>query len=334
MHHIHRLLAGIVLIALLGALPAAAQDSTPTPPAEDAAPDYLLAWPVAHPTDEMLNAARDCAINALVAERYPETLALDEIADAFAPETACDWAVLAAAYGDYARNHDLDNAEDFPEAGIDAFKQAVALNPVIALRANLMGGGYFATGTLVEPPPHAEQAIAELTLHYDFSGIGGFENSWIDYTIRITDAAGEPVISGTIERLGDTGEEIKTEATGTVDPALIQALGPALDDLLPIGEPFEMLTCYDIYSDWEVTLTFDDDTTISLATHDSNFMYIGGPWQAVIDGKNYMQYSGNFVNTLSDLIDALALPWGESAAWSCFWPGDPLEFAYPAPATD
>jgi hypothetical protein len=65
-----------------------------------------------------------------------------------------------------------------------------------------------------------------------------------------------------------------------------------------------------------------------MVTNDSNLVGIGGPWQVDIDDQSYMQYSSAFSSAIVDLLDALQLPLGETAAMGCGGVIDPLESAW------
>ena len=113
-----------------------------------------------------------------------------------------------------------------------------------------------------------------------------------------------------------------------LDPDKVQALGPALTDLLPIESQFDFVVCTDNYPDWSIVLTFKDGTQLYLTTNGSNFLFVGGPWQTKIEGQNYFQFSSGFAKTIIDLFEALGLPFGSPASMYCG--GDTLfEKAFP-----
>ena len=66
-----------------------------------------------------------------------------------------------------------------------------------------------------------------------------------------------------------------------------------------------------------MTLTFEDGPTVNFATNGSNILNAGGPWQAEIDGQNYMQHSADMLTAVIELKEALELPFGETAAMTC-----------------
>jgi hypothetical protein len=103
-----------------------------------------------------------------------------------------------------------------------------------------------------------------------------------------------------------------------VDTQTLQALGPALTDLLPVASKFTLAPCYDNYPDWVVTLTFADGATLTLQTDNSNFLFFGGPWFTDVDEQSYVQFSAAFAEALSEVVSAVGLPLGEPGAMSCF----------------
>ncbi|MFN8530660.1 MAG: hypothetical protein U0670_18805 [Anaerolineae bacterium] len=91
-----------------------------------------------------------------------------------------------------------------------------------------------------------------------------------------------------------------------------------------------LIVCYDLYPDWAVTLTLADDTLVTLQSHESNVIGVGGPIQTMIDGQRYVQYSSRFVLTAADLLEALGLGLGDTPAYTCGRSDDTLlALAYP-----
>jgi hypothetical protein len=118
---------------------------------------------------------------------------------------------------------------------------------------------------------------------------------------------------------------------GPVSSDLVQVLGSALGDLVPIGSPFEWGECSGETKDWKVTLTFADGTELTMFTQKSDMLFSGGPWQTVIGGQAYMQYSKAFLRALIPVVEALDLPVGRSAGGCCGSASDLFEVAFPAP---
>ncbi|MBC7813848.1 MAG: hypothetical protein H7175_22020 [Burkholderiales bacterium] len=288
--------------------------------------DFALTWPVLPPTDAQIADARSCDLDTLLASRYPEALGVDELAAAHSAESACDWAVLAAAYSTRIKDKDALTAE-----ARDAYAHAVSANPALAFTLPLWHG-YFNTTPLVAPPSvEAHGPITGVNIEYAYSGMG----SVVGYEVGIVNANDAPTFSATlnldaVDMFGDSSSlEDEVKYSGAVDTALVQALVPALTDLLPVGAPFTIDPCWDNYPDWHVTLTFADNTQWTLSTNRSNFMFAGGPWQVEIDGQQYTQVSAAFVLTLLDLTRAMELPNGETLAMGCGVMTELLDLAYP-----
>lgn len=254
---------------------------------------------------------------------------MDELADAYSPESACDWAALAVAYANLAEN----DGTELPEAGKEAFVAAVLSNPALAF-APLMFFGYYNALPLVEPPPLAEQAITEVVMDYLWGGMG----EQVNYRATISEANLEPIVSGSLDiepsffgvsEGTPTPAPTQSRLTGTLDVDLVQALGPALSDLLPIASQFSSQPCWDNYPDWTVSLTFEDGTQIEMITNNSNWIGVGGPWQTTIEGQDYMQYSSAFVLALLDITEELELPLGQPMAMGCGGEYSLLDAAFP-----
>jgi len=287
--------------------------------------DFPIPWPMPPLTAEQIADARACDIPELHDDRYAEGLSMDDLPTVYSPVTLCDWAVLAAAYGYRA----ADTEEAVPASGQQAYLNAVSGNPVLALKSWLMFGD-FGTGSLVEAPPIAGQPIKTVLLEYTFAGI----SYQADVTVIITDADTLPSVYGHLYEYSDFREEgeepvISHDLSGTVDPALVQALGAALTDLVPIETQFSAIGCYDYYPEWSVLLVYEDGTTLNLATNGTNFLGGGGPWQVKIDGQDYMQVSVAISTALSPIASALGIPGGTTAAMSCGSGAEFVDYAYP-----
>jgi hypothetical protein len=302
-------------LLMLVSMASAAQDATPTPELESV--EYAFEFPVDVPTESQISEAYICALVA-GAESDADATATPEV-DAVERSAACEIANEALALA-AARGED----EPASEEEITLFHSLVEANPALALRIDLIAY-YFNASALVAPPEFADQPITALHLTYTFAGLGPSNY----YDVTITDADGDPQVSGAVEiRTGGEDDEPLT-LPETVDSEIVQAFGAALSDLLPIEEQFSAVPCLDFYPDWTVELTFADGTEITLVTNDSNVIGIGGPWQVEIDGQNYMQYSGAIITAVVGLFEALELPLGTTGGMSCFGASEPLWDGYP-----
>lgn len=256
-----------------------------------------LRWPVTAPSSSQIQDARQCDVENLAPERYPMSLAIADLADAYQARTACDWAVLAFAYA--ARG---DQAGP-PEEGETAFVRSVSLNAAYALKSVLLFS-FFTYGDFIEAPPLTAEPLVQADLQYNWRGQGDD----IAYVVTISGANSDPVATGTVN-----GEPF--EAQPPAD--MMQRLGQALTDLVPIGTPIELTPCSDNFPDWRVRLTYADGSELEVVTHGSNVIALGGPWQVVIEGQSYMQHSLGFFIAIGDLIQFMELPWGQPVGSSC-----------------
>jgi hypothetical protein len=257
-----------------------------------------LSWPLVIPSQAQVQSARECNFEALLAERYPFSMSAEDLASAFAARTACDWAVLSVAYANRAGEGQLP-----PVEGQMAAARSVYLNPAYALTTPVLFP-YFGLPNFVEAPPIAQQPLTEVQLLYYWSGMGS--DTYYDVTISAADS--EPLASGTFN---------EQPYRSSPPSAVVQGLGAALTDLVPIERPLTLTICANNYPDWTVTLTYQNGAQLKMVTNLSNALGYGGPWQVAIDGQNYMQYSPAFLFALLDLLDALELPLGQPASVNC-----------------
>ncbi len=293
------ILAGLLALSMS----AAAQEATETAPSDPV--EFPLTFPLGFPTGDQLAEAYDCDLETAPATGDIETL------------TACELAVRALELA--AERGEKPIADD--ETAL--LVSLVEANPALVLRLSLIATYYDAI-PLVSAPDFGAQPVTAVHLTYTFFGLGPSN----DYDIAI-DLSGEtPAVTGTAEI--DGGDDSDPVAVPeTVDAAVVQALLPALSDLLPIAEQFSSVPCWDYYPDWAVEFTLEDGTVVAVVNNESNVVGIGGPWQVEIDGRNYMQYSNTFSVAVVDLLEALGLPLGETAAMGCGGITDPLWDAFP-----
>lgn len=284
-------------------------DSPPVASTEEAVQGLPFAWPMPAFTEEQIEAARACDIENLVIERYPMTLAQEELLDSYAPQDACDWALLATAHA----FRQVQGEPLLPEAE-EAFTNALLGNPALMFTTYFFYG-YFDALPLVESPDFVQQEITDVRIEYYWAGMsmGGA----IEYVVEIAQADGEPVVTSTA----------LTE-TVALDASMVQTFTNAFGSFLPVNSKFELTPCTDNYPSWVAQLTFADGTEVELST-DSNFMFVGGPWFMETDGQLYLQMSSAFGVAIATLVDSLGLPLGEAAATTCY-PAPPFDLAFPA----
>ena len=260
-------------------------------------------WSIAPLTAAQIEEVSNCALEELAAARYPDNILIAELPDAFSPVSACDWAVLAVAYAE-RRSED----DPLPEPAKEAFLEVISRNYGFAVTTPLFYP-YFGEVSLVELPPFAQQEVTTVKMDYTWVG----EGDSVSYSVSIEQADTKPIVSATIM---PESFAVNLDLEG-LEKDKVQALGLALTDLLPIESQFEFVVCTDNYPDWLISLTFKDGTQLDLTNSESNFIFIGGPWQMKIDDQNYFQFSFEFAQALFDLCKALGLPFGSPGGMYC-----------------
>jgi hypothetical protein len=276
-----------------------ATTAAPTATITPESPNFPVAFPMPTLSRQQIQEVADCKIQDLAAERYPENINTSGLLDSFTPISGCDWAVLS--YGYAVRNQ----SDSLSQLGLEAFKKAVSSNYGFALASSLFEY-YFGSVLLVQKPGFANQEIIKIKINYTWSGKG--EPSQVKHSLLIDQANSQPVISSHTDPIVNNI---------TVDKNIVQSLAEGLDDLLPIDSEIHLLYCTDNFPEWLVSLTFTDGTQVIMKSN-SNFMYIGGPWQTQIDSQTYIQYSPAFAMKMANLMEALELPLGEPAGMYCF----------------
>lgn len=280
--------------------PVLANHAPPAPTAPVHRGAAVLAWPVAPFTPAQITEATGCDVDKLAEQRYAKELAVDALPGAFAAQTTCDRAALAAACAARVKGGDP------PPACLDAYRAVVAANPAFAF-VDALADGYFGRLPLVDPPPHAARTLTGVVLAYKWDGLG----HPVAWTLTVTDAATHPSVqvSG------------KSAPASVKQPATlgdnVAALGHALGGFLPVRAPLQAVDCTDNYPDWTAHLTFDDGSALDLATHGSNLLGLGGPWQLALGNTTYLQLSPDFTKAVAQLVEALALPIGEPEGEFC-----------------
>lgn len=250
------------------------------------------------PTGQQVQEARGCDFEALIDERYADVTA-DELRESYPVVTSCDWAVLAAAYALHA-----EADESAVQPGHLAWANAVYHNAAYAFVDSLYF--YLDISGTVAPPPLAQEPLVSVTIRYDWTGMG--EPHEVEWVVTIENADTVPEVTGTVE-----GQAY----SATLDAEVVQALGQALTDLLPVAGSESLVVCFDNYPDWQITLVYSNGATAELASHGSNIYTLGGPWWVELDDQLYLQTSPTILIALYDIITALELPVGEPAATYC-----------------
>jgi hypothetical protein len=269
-----------------------------TPPAAPPSASALLAWPIAPFTKAQIAEVKKCDLEKRADRVYAKSVDIDALPTAAKLVDICDQATLAQACATR-----LKDDQDPTKPCIAAYSAAVKSNPAFAFAAGLPGG-YFGKVAIVDPPSPAAHVLTSAVIHYSWGGMGDA----VDWTLTIKDANTKPSVTVTGATSKPAPADIGTK---------IAALGSALQSFLPIPEPLEATSCYDNYPDWTATLTFEGGGTLELATHRSNLLGLGGPWQLTVGSQTYVQLGPQLVKAMAALMKALDLPAGEPMAQTC-----------------
>lgn len=301
----------ILLLVLLNITIAMAQDEPDSMP--------LFQFPLLAPTDEQIQSAYDCELPIQIEEitaLEASDIALEDMSDCELALEAIKLAVPGREEGTLS-----DDAKDL-------LMKAIMANPAMAQKLAMLVY-FYGTVDLVSPPEFADQPITQVTITYEFFGLG---NS-LTYELQIDDADSSPLVSGDVFNDAPSGEEdsegLSELSVTTLDSELLQAFASALRDLMPIGEYFSIINCTDFYPDWVISLTFEDKTQVTLLTNGTNIIGQGGPYQTTLDDQKYMQYSAALEDVIIPIFEALELPFGETAGMSCSGISDPIFDAFP-----
>lgn len=275
-------------------------------------------WPILMPTQEQILEAKGCSIETLAEVRYPENINYWELEHAYPLVSSCDWAVLSFAY-----QLRFDDKEKISEDGKRAFIEAIKQNYAFTLNKPLFYI-YFNSFELVDIPPIANQPIKSISINYEWFGNG--DPSHLKYDIEIRDTqtpSNEFSLDIKLEP-----KDLINNLSESINPEVVQKIGSALTDFVPIQSPFKMENCVHNTSDWTLILTFLNDETITLKTYQSNLLTVGGPWFMELDGQFYIQFSSKITQAIFNLFDSIGLSFGQPYSMTCYQI-DPIELAYP-----
>jgi hypothetical protein len=266
---------------------------------------YPMDFPPPVITQAQINEVLACNIPALVSQRYPQALPLEQLSSSYSPQSTCDWAVLATAYGD--RLADDQTYADFnnplPEVATQAYFNAINQNPAFSMDDPLLF--YFGRSDLVRPPSITSQKITFLQIDYQWEGLG----SSIFYTLIVENADTTPTLS-------IQPPELIGQINTSLDSRLVQALAPAATNLIPIPHKFQYKPCWDNFPVWAILVKFADGNSLYI-TSSSNHSAWGGPWMVDVNGASYVQVSYELWGAVYDLILAVNLPLGEPETYGC-----------------
>ncbi|GAB5492853.1 MAG: hypothetical protein Phog2KO_30680 [Phototrophicaceae bacterium] len=270
-----------------------AQEETSTSPE-----DYIFDFPPPMFTNEQYEAVLECDFTDISTE-----LEFDTDADSC---TLAQFAVMTSQ----TTNRD----GDLPDEAYNAYHLAVEDNPAIAYQIDVYYA--FANGARnLVSTPNFEQDLTSVIIDYSF--VGGQTN----YTlVMLPDEDNENVFTVTGNVYHETfsqeePEEYEVDTSINID--LMTALPASLVNLMPINNQYTDQPCWHIISDWNITLTFEDESNIVMQTNQSNLFSIGGPYQTTINGQDYLQIDNAFIISVIDILIDLELPTGEVMSYGC-----------------
>lgn len=294
----------VMLWIIVASLPLIAQED-PSPEPVDG-----LVWPLPLPSPEQLDEARQCGL--IVIEFVDR--------DAFEPQTACEWMALAIAH-----LADVTENEPAPELALEAYRQAVLLNPAFPLRWDVLMPFWGRLEDVLPTPDFIVQPVVLVEVSYDFAGTTHYEltiereDEEEARYIAHAEVLHTPIMEDPIEY--DFHDK-------PLDAVLIEELAAGIRDLIPIEQTFTDQPCWHIISDWTVRLVFEDEQEVIMRTYASNALSAGGPWQTTIDDQSYFQVSAAFLMGVLNIHDALEMPWGEVMSYGCGSSYSPLEMGF------
>lgn len=277
-------------------------------------------WPLPMPSVWQIKEVQTCDLENGPSKRYPFFLLYEtEFPTNYLLVTACDWAILAAAFG-----RDLPDAEVVSGTALRTFYETTSRNPAFAFTPTLIwkyAGRKL--NTFVKPPPFAKLPIVRMDVHYELTQLLSYTTSY-GYSVDQADTD-HPSISITIN--GKTSPN----PPGNLDIQRVQYIGPTLVNLIPVSSPVSLKICpvnkfYILepkLHSWRGNLLFKDGSEIKITSNGSLSS------QIQIGTQLYFQYySTDLWTWLDSIAEDLGLPAGESLG-SCDDFQDALRQAYP-----
>jgi hypothetical protein len=270
---------------------------------------FPLAFPLPVPDAGQIAEARACDVHMLYTARYQE-VALDALPGVAPPQTACDWAALAFAYGFRFKPGE---GKSFPEAGDRAFFTAIEGNQAMMYLGTL-SQHYLLAGGVVSAPAQAAGPLSAIVITGDFNTPDA--TAHLDMTISEPGTAA-PTVSGNF-RL----QQVQITASGTpaiqvadkplagpVEAGPVMGLANALTDLVPVSAVLPPTQCGGIDAQWLIEYRYASGAVITVQGTTL--------WQTSIDGQQYLQYGPGLPVALNVLFEKLEIPIKAGAGTYC-----------------
>jgi hypothetical protein len=289
---------------------------------DDVASIFPRAWPIEPFTEHQIQQARYCSIQYLYHSRYDDVISND-LQSAFEPQTFCDWAVLAAAFGYLVPSVPYGELPPLPDEAFHALYMTAALNPALLLR-NDLARTYIGRVHLVDTIPLAEQSLVQAHFFYSYIGLGAQGEIEINITAANTST---PFLTGHWDDIinsysGTPPPDVHRQFSQPINASIVNNLGASLTDLIPVQAQFAISGCADAYGHWSGTLEYTDGTIVTLVGDQ--------PWQVEVNGDNYLQYGDGIPRALNSILESLEIPFLSQVGMTCLR-GDLLDLAYPQP---
>jgi hypothetical protein len=259
-------------------------------------------------------------VHTLCTARYQE-VSLDALPGVAPPESSCDWAALAFAYGFRFKP---GGGQAFPEAGDQAFLTAVDSNPAL-LYLGTLAEHYLLAGGIVETPPFASEPLNTIVITGTFVTPDAAARLEMTINAATSDA---PTVSGSLlmrqVQITASGTpsilEENTPLFGPIDPSPVLGMTLGLTDFVPISAPLPPTNCADIDALWLVEYRFASGTVLTIQGDTL--------WQTNIDGQQYMQYGPGIPTALNVLLGSLEIPIKAGAGTYCL-DANLMDLAFP-----
>lgn len=258
-------------------------------------------WPIPQPTDEQIEAARECNPHA------PQ-------------DPACE---LAAEVLHYTTQTPI------PLEGKQAFRRLVETNPAMAFLPEILLAYLPLDEAWYDAPLQLRnRPLKTVEMRYTY----GSHDLSVEWAVILHVEDSEVRASGWVDTAPWDAEDSRQEFYQVITPEAVMALPQATVNMLPMRGLVEMVACTDHYPDWWIRLIYRDNAALDLMTLGTTVFPWGGPWQAKQQSHHYLQFGDDLTHAVVTLAEALELPLGrpDGEPENCVLPPQyHFEMAYP-----